>query len=120
MIYIILIILTFFMMGLNWKLLDIPGFFYYSSVRPILKEIYREKLLSIEKLYYWEIVGSVGTMASLSLLPTYIFVFDLLQLAQLWLEITIFIVLNYMWWFIYAFKQIRLYVPRIPEQTESI
>lgn len=114
MTYILLIIATFFLMWLNGKLLDIPGFFYYSCVRPILGIFYKKKLSMVEDVYFWEIVASVGTMAHLSLIPAYILSFNLVKFEPEWIHFLLFFILNYLWWIIYSYRQVNEYLSRTP------
>ncbi|WP_131923807.1 hypothetical protein [Hazenella coriacea] len=114
MTYILILIATFLLMGLNWKLLDIPGFFYYSSVRPCLLLIFKERLSKVEDVYYWEIVGAVGTMAHLSLLPAYIISFDLLSISPIGLRWVSFFLINYIWWLFYSYRKVKEHTAETP------
>ncbi|MBA4493844.1 hypothetical protein ACFO25_14940 [Paenactinomyces guangxiensis] len=114
MTYIILIFLTYFLMVLNGRLLGIPGFLYYSSVRPVLRLYFHEKLARVEEIYYWEMADTIGRMAQLSIIPAYLVAIDLLRLKALWVELAVFFVLNYLWWVIYAAWKVKHFIPQTP------
>jgi hypothetical protein len=115
MTYILLIVLTYLLMAANGRLLGIPGFFYYSSVRLWLRLYFGEKLALVEKVYFWEMMDMLGRMAQLSILPAYIITFDLFPLHSRWMEAGVFLWLNYVWWMVYAVRMVRLFIPQIPE-----
>ncbi|WP_124728260.1 hypothetical protein [Staphylospora marina] len=112
--YILLIIGTYLMMAVNRRLLGIPGFFYYSSVRPFLRLRYGEKLLRVEEVYYWEMADQLGNMAQLAILPGYLIAFDLIVPGTLWGKFGVFLLVNYIWWGICAGYQVEKYIPQTP------
>jgi hypothetical protein len=112
--YILLIIGTYLMMAVNRRLLGIPGFFYYSSVRPFLRLRFRDKLLRVEEVYYWEMADQLGNMAQLAILPGYLVAFDLISPQSVWMKFGVFLLVNYIWWGIYAAYQVEKHIPRTP------
>jgi hypothetical protein len=114
MTYLLLFIATYVFMAINRRLLGIPGFFYYSSVRPWLRALFHDKVYKVEEVFYWEIAETLGDRAQLAILPAYFVAFDLFDFMQLWQQWVIFILLNYGWWVIYAAHQIKEYIPQTP------
>lgn len=114
MIYICLLILSYLFISINRALLGIPGFFYYSSVRPVLKMYFREKLFKVEEVYYWEMAESLGDRALWSILPAYVLAFDLLDLSIVWVKAGTFLFINYMWCLFYAATLVKEYIPQTP------
>ncbi|MFC7442562.1 hypothetical protein [Laceyella putida] len=114
MTYLLLIILTYFMVAANRRLLGIPGFFYYNCVRPFLKLAYRDKVNRVEEVYYWDMAEAVGEKAQWAILPSYVLAADLLPQMELWVHITAFCLVHYLWWGVLAFQQVKKYIPQTP------
>jgi len=114
MTYLLLLIATYLLVAVNRRLLGIPGFFYYSSVRPFLRIIFQGKLPKVEEVYYWEIAETTGNQAQLVILPAYFIAFDLLPLGTWWMKLAVFLFLNYVWWGISGVMQVKKYIPQTP------
>ncbi|MBA4602181.1 hypothetical protein [Thermoactinomyces mirandus] len=114
MIYILLLVLTYLLIALNRQLLGIPGFFHYSGVRPFLKWYFRDKLKRVEEVYYWKMAESLGNQGQWSILPAYVLSFDLIDLKIFWLKVTVFMLVNYLWWLFCAASLVKKYIPQTP------
>lgn len=114
MTYLLLLIGTYVLIGVNRRLLGIPGFFYYSSIRPLLRLIFREKLPKVEEVYYWEIAETTGNHVQLAILPAYFITFDLLPLEPWWMKLAVFLFVNYVWWVLSGANQVKKYIPQTP------
>jgi hypothetical protein len=114
MTYLLLLIATYVFISINRRLFGIPGFFYYSSVRPILRAYFREKLVKVEEVYYWEMAETLGNRAQLAILPAYFVAFDLLTYLLAWQKWLVFLFLNYLWWVVFAAYQVKGFIPQTP------
>ncbi|MBA4543333.1 MULTISPECIES: hypothetical protein [Thermoactinomyces] len=114
MAYLLLLIATYIFMSINRRLLGIPGFFYYSSVRPIVGIYFRDKLLKVEEVYYWELAETLGDRAQLAILPAYFVAFDLLSFLEIWQKWLVFLFLNYLWWVVFAAYLVKGFIPQTP------
>lgn len=112
--YILLIILTYLMIAANRRLLGIPGFFYYNTVRPFLKLVYHDKVNRVEEVFYWDMAESVGERAQWAILPSYVLVADVLPQTEPWVDIVAFCLVHYLWWGVLSFLQVKKYIPQTP------